>query len=686
MRTKGKVQENMAYRGKRRPRNNQKKDTDRIVLPKKDSALALSFITHYKKVYAAIPSSKRQLGGAKLLTGEKLSNQLDELEHRLLKGSFTQTELGDMHKTISNYRICAMLSDDTISFFRIGDSLIPLLARYDAACLEQKPRETVYNLLDFWDSHPHELIKGTSVLIKYKEYESRIIREQVLNLIQRDPEHEFPDVLAMKRHFILHAGPTNSGKTHDALERLKQAKSGVYLGPLRLLALEVYDRLNKDGVVCSLLTGEERIDEPGAGIYAATVEMLDFERRYDVVVIDEAQFIEDPARGDSWVRAIMGAKATEIHLCFSPEALPILKKIITRCRDTYEIVEHTRHTQLQFEEKPFSFPDDLQKGDALIVFSKKSVLGLAGRIEQAGGRRLRASVIYGNLPPEVRRRQVELFTKGETDVVVSTDAIGLGVNLPIRRIIFMDTLKFDGITRRHLNGKEVRQIAGRAGRYLLYPTGYVNAHGKEQLEFIRATFPADAEPITQARLGFPQELLDLYEPLDRIIEEWGNITPADPFVKVDMTDVLFLYHLLEREKEHIAGFEDKHTIYRMITCNIDVKNPEVIDQWMHYCKTYAADVSVSKPEQIFGHDELISLENYYKKLDLYFQFSTRLGKEIDLDYVLSEKAETESRITELLKNSKRRYIQKCRACGRPLTLYEMSYGICNKCHEKRYLS
>ena len=107
---------------------------------------------------------------------------------------------------------------------------------------------------------------------------------------------------------------------------------------------------------------------------------------------------------------------------------------------------------------------------------------------------------------------------------------------------------------------------------------------------------------------------------------------------------------------------------------------------MHYCKTYAADVSVSKPEQIFGHDELISLENYYKKLDLYFQFSTRLGKEIDLDYVLSEKAETESRITELLKNSKRRYIQKCRACGRPLTLYEMSYGICNKCHEKRYLS
>lgn len=112
----------MAYRGKRRPRNNQKKDTDRIVLPKKDSALALSFITHYKKVYAAIPSSKKQLGGAKFLTGEKLSKQLDELEHRLLKGSFTQAELGDMHKTISNYRICAMLSDDTISFF---GSVIP---------------------------------------------------------------------------------------------------------------------------------------------------------------------------------------------------------------------------------------------------------------------------------------------------------------------------------------------------------------------------------------------------------------------------------------------------------------------------------------------------------------------------------------------------------------------------------
>ena len=249
----------------------------------------------------------------------------------------------------------------------------------------------------------------------------------------------------------------------------------------------------------------------------------------------------------------------------------------------------------------------------------------------------------------------------------------------------MDDQKFDGVSRRPLNGKEVRQIAGRAGRYLLYPTGYVNAHGQEMLDYVRKAFTADTEPITQARLGFPSELLDLSEPLDRIIEEWGNIQPSEPFVKVETTDVLFLYHLLEKHKEQIAGFEDKHTIYRMITCNIDVKNNEVIDQWLEYCKTYAADVCVEKPEQIYGHDELISLENYYKKLDLYFQFSNRLGKEMDLDFVLSEKADTEARITELLKNNKRRYIPKCRVCGRTLTIAETTYGICNMCHAKRMM-
>jgi len=677
----------MAYRSKNkkglRGKNSSKEG---IVLAKRDSPFTVSIIAQYKKIYSSIPATKRQLGGAKIISGEKLQQQIEEMDKRFASGSLSETELGALHKTISNYRIFAMLSNDAAAMFSISDLLIPWIARWDAHYLEEKPRQTVYALLEWFENHPSSFVKGTPIRDKYKDYESRIIREQVLKLIQRNPEHEFPDVLAMERKFILHTGPTNSGKTHDALERLKTAENGVYLGPLRLLALEVYDRMNKDGIPCSLLTGEEQIDEPDSRIYAATVEMLDFSAPYDIAVIDEAQFVEDPARGDSWVRAIMGIKATEIHLCFSAEALPILQKIIRRCRDTYEVVEHNRQTKLEFEDAPFQFPDDLQKGDALIVFSKKSVLGLAGRIEQGAGKRLRASVIYGNLPPEVRRRQVELFTTGQTDVVVSTDAIGLGVNLPIKRIIFMDTTKFDGISRRPLNGKEVRQIAGRAGRYLIYPVGYVNALGQEQLDYVRETFYADTEPITQARLGFPSELLDLQEPLDRIIEEWVNISPSEPFVKVDTTDVLFLYHLLEKHKESIAGFDDKRTIYRMISCNIDVKNPEVIDQWLHYCKTYAADVCMEKPEQNFGKDELISLENYYKKLDLYFQFSNRLGKELDLDYVLEEKAATEERITQLLKNSKRRYIQKCRVCGKPLSLSEASYGMCSKCHQKRYLS
>lgn len=124
----------------------------------------------------------------------------------------------------------------------------------------------------------------------------------MLRWFRHGPELEFPKAQSMKRHFILHIGPTNSGKTYQALERLKLAQNGVYLGPLRLLALEVYEKMNDAGIPCTMLTGQECLEVSDSRITASTVEMLDCDKEYDIAVIDEAQMVADDDRGHSWTQ------------------------------------------------------------------------------------------------------------------------------------------------------------------------------------------------------------------------------------------------------------------------------------------------------------------------------------------------------------------------------------------------
>lgn len=185
-------------------------------------------------------------------------------------------------------------------------------------------------------------------------YLPKTIKKGIRESVKRRPEDEYPETRAMKRRFILHIGPTNSGKTHDALERLKTASHGAYFGPLRLLALEVYDRLNGENIPCSMITGEETLEVAGACCQACTVEMLNEHEYFDVAVVDECQMVADPYRGHNWTRAVLGLRAEEIHLCMAPEAEDIIVQMIKRCGDTFKIVRHKRNTRLTLEEKPYS--------------------------------------------------------------------------------------------------------------------------------------------------------------------------------------------------------------------------------------------------------------------------------------------------------------------------------------------
>lgn len=274
-------------------------------------------------------------------------------------------------------------------------------------------------------------------------------------------EESFPLARSIERKFSIFVGPTNSGKTYHALNELSKVRHGVYLGPLRLMAHEGREAMFERGVLANLVTGEERIELPGATHVSSTVEMCNMSKVIDVAVIDEIQMIADSQRGWAWSQALIGVPAKHVVLVGSEEALPFILPIIKSLGEDYEIKRFERKTPLTTHDTLWKFKD-LRAGDCVVAFSRKSALEMKNAIEAAGKR---CSVIYGNLSPEVRRSEAAKFKSGENPVLVATDAIGMGLNLPINRLFFSTLEKFDGITTRHLTISEIKQIAGRAGRY-----------------------------------------------------------------------------------------------------------------------------------------------------------------------------------------------------------------------------
>lgn len=270
-----------------------------------------------------------------------------------------------------------------------------------------------------------------------------------------------------KRKLIAVLGPTNSGKTHEAFCRLAEAKSGVYLGPLRLLALEAFSRLNKEfKVSTSLITGEERRIVPGSKVMASTIEMLNTSEEVEVAVIDEIQMLNDLDRGWAWTQAVVGANAGEVWVLGALSAEPALRSLAKRLGLPLEIRYKSRKHPLKvstaLSDSPATALRQAQPGDAFIVFSRRDALNLR---DDLLAHKRSVACIYGALSPEVREKEAQRFASGEAEVLVATDAIGLGLNLPIQRVIFTAVQKFDGVERSELPVPLLQQIGGRAGRY-----------------------------------------------------------------------------------------------------------------------------------------------------------------------------------------------------------------------------
>ena len=623
---------------------------------------------------AAKKRPKKMAGTTEML--RKTDNLFRALNSARASGINVRT-LEDYHRQLKNAAVFAHRKKKEEMSLRIKEEMIPRLVDLDLGLLLQEQKDGINGeFLSYLRRTMPGAICQETLFTLYPRFRQHKVKDKILELVPARPELEFPEVRQMHRHFILHIGPTNSGKTFRSLERLKLAANGVYLGPLRLLALEVFEQMQKYHVPCTMRTGQECIEEDGSRVMASTIEMADFDENYDIAVIDEAQLVADPDRGHSWTKAILGLRAPEIHICMSPAAEAVICHLIDLCEDTYEVERYERKTKLLCENKAFVFPDDVRQGDALIAFSKKSVLDVAGRLEEVG---VNASVIYGSLPPEIRRRQMHLFHKKKTKVVVATDAIGMGLNLPVKRIVFLQAEKFDGVTRRLLTTSEVKQIAGRAGRFGLYPEGYVTATEEPDLAYIEERMADTEKPLTQVNLGFPQILLDIDAPLDELLEIWHSVTPSDPFVKENIDEALFLYDQAKLYKEWIDGFQEKRTLYKMITCPIDIKDKKVVDLWLHYCKTYTADISLERP--VLRRDKKAGIqqyETYYKQLDLYYQFSHRMQKVVEEDWLRREREKTEMKIMSYLTKGKQNYIARCRYCGKLLPLGS-TFQVCDDC-------
>ena len=254
-------------------------------------------------------------------------------------------------------------------------------------------------------------------------------------------------------------GPTNTGKTHLAIEKMLEFSNGVIGFPLRLLAREIYDKVvNKIGVErVALITGEEKIIPATADYYLCTVESMPLDINFEFVAIDEIQMCADPDRGHIFTDRLLNLRGDMLTIFLGSSIIKnIIKQLVPEC----EFINRNRLSKITYD--GYKKISRIQPRSALIAFSVDEVYALAEFVRrQRGG----AAIVMGSLSPKTRNAQVKLYQSGDVDFLVATDAIGMGINMDIDHISFSSIKKFDGKQVRKLRNSEIGQISGRAGRF-----------------------------------------------------------------------------------------------------------------------------------------------------------------------------------------------------------------------------
>ncbi|MBT3584016.1 MAG: hypothetical protein HN509_03840 [Halobacteriovoraceae bacterium] len=493
----------------------------------------------------------------------------------------------------------------------------------------------------------------------------------------------------IKRRIIYHMGPTNSGKTYHSIQELCKAEKGCYLAPLRLLAAELYDTMNSKGVKTNLLTGEEVVEIEGATHYSSTIEMARFEEVFDCAVIDEIQMITDHQRGWAWTRALVNIFSPVVHVCGDPSAYDLVKTICDLCGDELEVKNYERMTELNIEEKPLVL-GDLDRSDALIVFSRRNALKYKLDLERLD---FKVSIVYGRLSPEVRREQARKFDQGETDIIVATDAIAMGMNLPIKRIVFSTLSKFINSKEFIITDSEIKQIAGRAGRYQRFPTGYVNTLKRVEngLSLVENALYAELAQKEKCMVGPDLEIFSQVNSalesnglprlhLSEFLRLFNTMTFKKPFFCVELKEMIEVAEMVEE-----ADNDDNMTtaeIFGFACAPVNLGLMEHVQYfvWILNNYTHGRDIHSEPIDALSSNIDY--LETSIKCVELYQWLSRHFSnKHFDFDEneLLFNKGKAIEKLNDLLGD---KIIPTCSSCGAKLA-EKSQFAICEDCFKQR---
>ncbi|XP_017790388.1 PREDICTED: ATP-dependent RNA helicase SUV3 homolog, mitochondrial [Habropoda laboriosa] len=461
----------------------------------------------------------------------------------------------------------------------------------------------------------------------------------------RNPAYWYPVARHKKRKIIFHAGPTNSGKTYHALQNFMKAKSGVYCGPLKLLANEVSNKCNSMGTPCDLITGEEHkyaksVEYPAKHV-SCSVEMANIQNTYEVAIIDEIQLIRDPNRGWAWTRAFLGIAADEVHLCGEHAAISLIQSMCLATGELVEVKEYERLTKLEVENSALCSLNNIQPGDCIVCFSRNEIFSVSNNIEKLGKK---VAVIYGSLPPATKLAQAARFNDIDNPckILVATNAIGMGLNLHIRRIIFYSlsqpTLNEKGdIEMDTISVSSALQIAGRAGRYgTEWKTGFVTTYKPEDLSLLKNLLQQKPEEILQAGLHPTSDQIELYAyylpnaPLSNLIDIFIALCKMDHslYFICNLDDFKFLADMIQ----HIPL--PLRQRYVFCCAPVNRKVPLTCSMLLKYARQCSKDkqatiswlrTQIKWPLEIPSTiKHLIHLEGVFDVLDVYLWLSYRM--------------------------------------------------------------
>jgi len=525
------------------------------------------------------------------------------------------------------------------------------------------------------------------ILFHFGEYIKPLLakqkREELLAKTIRDYKNLFPLARELKRKIIFHVGPTNSGKTYQALKTLKEADTGYYLAPLRLLALEGYENLKHDGVAVSLITGEEEIIDEESTHISSTIEMMNTSVDIDVCVIDEIQMISDRDRGWAWSNALIGVPAKKVILTGSINALSAVKELCGYLGEELEVVHFERKNELTMMSHPTSIRK-IEPQTAIVAFSRRDVLSLKQQLTE----RYTVSVVYGNLSPEVRREEARRFREGESQILVSTDAIAMGLNLPIKTLLFAKDNKFDGLRRRELLPTEVSQIAGRAGRYGIEEKGYVGTLDENALGTITSAFHApllDIELPLSVMASLDHILLigDILETdniLDILTFFADNMEFEGPFMAANIDSMLEIAAIVG---EYTLDLE---TRFYLACAPASISSPYIESVFHRYIKQIEAGGKVlyipprDLPAFAQTNDMLLNAEDRVREISLYLWLSFKFP---DIFQDSDKAIQARARLNRYIESSLRQghFTKKCRRCEKVLD-FSYRFSICDECHGK----